>query len=233
MRIKLVKLIQQAVLDNTPERVLLRKLRGVIQDAPDFNIREKRALYRAALRLADLMYTQNNELYSKQIMRYYVDTNKVLEHKNDRDRKLNLVKEMRTHRASTGVFYMSSMHSNPAPDHADWQGVVFVDRYWRSVLGDDEDTKKKVAAYIRNHDIVTVQDICGAPVYMITRPHCKHYMIPLDTDEVLNNGVNRIRTNHEKEVRVRTHNLNYRKKFYKFRDKVATVLKNKQNKKQG
>lgn len=219
----MVKLIYQAVLDKVPEHVILKKVRGIIQNTPDFNIREKAALYRTVKRMADLMYIQEGKLENGQIKNYSTSINKIEEHRNARQRRQNLVTEMRGNRARGGVFYMSSIHSNPAKDHAAWQGVIYVDRYWRSILEGQPDVQKKVEAYIRNHDTLTVQEIVGEPVYLITRPYCKHFFIELDTDEVLGSSVNKIRKEHP-EAHTRSHNIYYRKKYYKLREKIHTVL---------
>ena len=223
MKIRMVKLIYQAVLDKTPEPVILKKVRGIIQNTPDFNIREKAALYRTIKRMADLMYVQGGRLENGQIKNYSTSINKITEHRNARQRRTNLAAEMRVNRAKGGVFYMSSIHSNPAKDHKDWQGIVFVDRYWKFILADDPETQKKVAAYIRNHDTLTVQEIIGEPVYLVTRPYCKHFFIELDTDEVLGQSVNKIRKEHP-EAHTRSHNIYYRKKYYQERERIHTVL---------
>ena len=223
MKVKILKYIYDSVLESRPKNQTMKKVRDIIQGIPDLNIREKAAMYRIIHRAADLMYIQNGKLENSQIKEYATGLNKVEEHKNARKRKTNLIQEMRTHRASSGVFYMSSIHSNPAKDHKDWQGVIYVDRYWKSILADDPETQKKVAAYIRNHDTLTVQDICGEPVYMITRPYCKHFFIELDTDEVLGQSVNRIRKEHP-EAHTRSHNVYYRKKYYRLRERIHTVL---------
>lgn len=222
-RVKIIEYIYKAVLNQVPQNEILKKLRGMIQDTPDFNIREKSALYNTVKRVTVLMYMQEGKLYNKQIKRYSADLNKIEEHKNSRGRKVKLATEMKASRANNQVFYMTSMHSNPAKDHAPWQGVIFVDRYWKHTLADDVDMQKKVAAYIRNHNTLTVQDICKAPVYMITRPYCKHFFIPLSTDEVLGASVNKIRKEHP-EAKVRTHHVYYRKKYYKMRQRIHTVL---------
>ena len=223
VKVKMIKLIYDAVQAGTPENQVMLKIRDMIKSIPDFNIREKAWLYRTVKRAADLMYVQEGRLENSQIKNYSVRLNKIEEHANSRKRKMNLVTEMRDNRARGGVFYMTSIHSNPAEDHKDYQGVIYVDRFWRSVLEDDTETRDKVEAYIRNHDTMTVQEVCGPPVYMITRPYCKHFFIELDTDEVLGSSVNKIRKEHS-EVNVRTHNINYRKKYYKFREKIHTVL---------
>lgn len=223
MKIKLIKLIYKSVQDSIPLNQLMQKVRDVIQDIPDFNVREKAKMYVLVKKTAKLMYIQNGNLENSQLKTYYSGINKVSEHANSRKRKQNLAGMMRNNRAKGGVFYICSTHSNPATDHAEWQGRIYVDRYWRNTLEGDEIALKKVAAYIRNHDIKTVQEICREPVYLITRPYCKHFFIELDTDEVLNSSLNSIKKNHPEAI-VKTHNINYRKKYYRFRAKVRSVL---------
>ena len=87
---------------------------------------------------------------------------------------------------SSGVFYLCSSHPKPAKDHADWEGKVYVNADWRSRT--DLDMHGKIAAYIRNKDVKTVQWVVGEPVYLITRPNCKHYFIEISVEEVLGNS---------------------------------------------
>ena len=138
MKVKIIELLCKAVLNNIPEHEILKKIRGIIQNTPDFNIREKAALYKIVKKTADLMYFQNGKLYNGQIKEYSTGINKVEEHRNARLRKQNLVADMRTHRADSGVFYMSSIHSNPAPDHAAYQGKILMIRIprrgWQPIL---------------------------------------------------------------------------------------------------
>lgn len=219
MKVKLVKLIYEAVQNQIPEEKVLKKIRDIISSIPNFNIREKAQMYVLVKKIATLMYMQDGKLYNKQILKYSTGMNKIQEHADSRKRVTELRDEMRVHRAKGGVFYLLSSHSNPALGHAEYQGQIFVDRFWKSVTGKD----KRVQAYIRNHDTKTVQEIIKEPVYMITRPYCKHFFIELDTEEVLNNGLKKVRQNHP-EAQVRTQNINYRQKYYKFRAQIHTVL---------
>lgn len=216
-------MIHQAVKKKVPEYVILKKMRDIVKDIPSFNVREKAWTYRLLKKTADLMYIQNGNLLNSQIKMYYSGLNKINEHANSRKRKMNLLETMMYHRASAGVFYICSIHSNPAEDHKDYQGKIYVDRYWKDTLKGLPEMRKKVAAYIKNHGIMTVQEAIREPVYLITRPYCKHFFISLDTDEVLGNSVNKIIKNHS-QISVKTHNIDYRKKFYRFRKQVYTVL---------
>lgn len=85
------------------------------------------------------------------------------------------------------IFYLCSYHTPVAEDHKPYQGKIYVDRYWRSLISDD--LYVAVLRYIKKNDIVTVQEIMGPPVYLTTRPYCRHYFIPLsDTRAVLNDA---------------------------------------------
>ena len=85
------------------------------------------------------------------------------------------------------VFYVVSSHQKPQPAHKDLQGKVLVDRFWRSSLvkAGKDDLVGEVARYIKRNKIGTVQWAVGAPHYLVTRPNCKHFLIPMFTSDVL------------------------------------------------
>jgi hypothetical protein len=97
------------------------------------------------------------------------------------------------------IFFLCSYHSNPAMDHKDHQGKIYVDRFWRTkVNGVDY---YKVASYIKNHNVETIQSIMGEPVYLTTRPYCKHYFTPVSTEDVLHSSA--------KSLLHQTHSFHY------------------------
>lgn len=106
-------------------------------------------------------------------------------------RKVKASSELRTKQIATKiamqsgnfVFYLCSKHNSPAEDHKNYQGRIYIDRFWRQKV--DARYYRAVAAYVRNHKTITVQEITGAPVYLTTRPYCKHYLIPMRTETVL------------------------------------------------
>ncbi len=83
------------------------------------------------------------------------------------------------------VFYLVSSHQKPQKAHADLQGKVLVDRYWRTVLETHPKAYSEVENYLRTHRAMTVQQAMGAPHYLIVRPNCRHYLIPIPTGKVL------------------------------------------------
>ena len=82
------------------------------------------------------------------------------------------------------IFYLCSKHYKSAKDHEDYQGKVYVDRAWRSYVPNKE-LRRKVARYIKLNNVLEYQYIIGEPVYMVTRPNCRHFFIPLAIDQVL------------------------------------------------
>ena len=85
------------------------------------------------------------------------------------------------------IFYACSSHSKPAKDHADYQGKIYVDRYWRKYCTGTvpEWMILTVEEFIQKNEIITVQKIMGPPVWLCTRPYCKHKLYPVNTLTVL------------------------------------------------
>lgn len=85
------------------------------------------------------------------------------------------------------IFYMCSSHSKPAKDHADYQGKIYVDRYWRKYCTGTapEWLIAAVEDFIQKNEILTVQKVMGPPVWLGTRPFCRHVFIPVNTLSVL------------------------------------------------
>ena len=96
-----------------------------------------------------------------------------------------------------GIFYLCSSHVNPAKDHADWEGKVYVHEDWEERVGADQELSARIRAYIKNHKIRTVQWVTGEPVWLVTRPNCKHYFIEVSPEEVLGSSVRKLLKEHD------------------------------------
>lgn len=88
---------------------------------------------------------------------------------------------------SEGIFYLCSCHTRCAEGHKDFQGKVYVSENWRERCPDSH-TRRRVASYIRNHRCMTVEEAVGDPVYMVTRPNCRHYFMELGIEEVMHSS---------------------------------------------
>lgn len=94
------------------------------------------------------------------------------------------------------IFYLCSEHDKCSDGHQDWQGKIYVDRFWKSLMigaGCTDEDIYRVKSYIKNHSLLTWQEVVGGKPYLISRPYCTHYMIPLSTDDVLVNSLNKIK----------------------------------------
>lgn len=225
LEIKVIKIIDKAVQSGISEIEILEKIRGIINSVPEFNIREKSRAYLACKKLLQTGYDRAGQFKPANMIlkKYMTSMNKINEHSRARIRTEKLAEQLRQGRANCQVFFLSSSHSNPACGHADYQGRIYVDRFWKKTLEPYPTIRKQVAAYIRNHDIMTVQAVCKEPVFLVTRPYCKHFFVGVSVDEVLRNSVRSVVKKHP-ESHVREHNINYRKKFYKLRYRIHTVL---------
>lgn len=97
---------------------------------------------------------------------------------------------------SEGIFYLCSQHTHCAEGHKDFQGRVYVSENWRERCPDSA-TRRRVASYIRNHSCQTVEEIVGDPVYMVTRPNCRHYFVGLDIEEVMHSSAKTMLKRHD------------------------------------
>ena len=176
---------------------------------------------------------RHDENWQKKIsMRKHYDAVLRACRKADRQKKLrDKRRQVREQLDSTEyIFYMSSVHQKPAEDHKDWQGVIFVDRFWRQkVKGTDY---YAVLSYIKNHKTLTVQQIMKEPVYLTTRPNCKHYFIPLDTYTVLHNSQKKLAERHTVKLYTAEEYYDVRRKIFERLDSIVPCkeFKDKQKK---
>lgn len=122
---------------------------------------------------------------------------------------------------SRGVFYLCSEHSNCAEGHLDFQGKIYISKDWEERC--PEELKKSVKYYIKNHDCKTVEEIVSGPVYMVTRPNCRHYFRRVSLDEVLHGSKNKLLKKYDmKKSGVSSYEyLQYRKYYERLKVLIA------------
>lgn len=86
------------------------------------------------------------------------------------------------------IFYLCSEHGDCAKDHLDYQGKVYVDENWSS-LDLTPEQKIEIEKYIKLNNIMSFQGICGKPVWLFTRPNCRHFFKRLSFEDVANKGL--------------------------------------------
>lgn len=107
--------------------------------------------------------------------------NKAATKQESDDKKKVLQDEFVKNRKDAKIFYVASSHADSAEDHKDYQGKIYVDRYWKNY-----DKDGSLEKFIRKNDIRSVQWVTGSPVYFITRPNCRHYFVNYSIDDILN-----------------------------------------------
>ena len=199
-----------------------KELRNFVNSIPKITKKERFALYNVAMRTfkgSRASYNWEKELSKRET---YDNVLRVCRRIQSR---ATLREKKATHRANmmsgNYVFYMCSEHNKPAEDHKEWQGKIYVDRFWRSKV---EDTLAvPTLEYIKTHNIMTIQEIMGAPVYLTTRPYCRHYFIPLKTVTVLTQGREKIVEQHRIKKRERIYTP---KEYFDVRCEVYKEMNN-------
>lgn len=92
----------------------------------------------------------------------------------------NLVKEGRN---AGVIFYVCTFYGDCALDHADFQGKIYIDEAWESII--DKSMHDEVDAYIKANKILTIQGVANGEPYLTTRPNCRHFFEPMGTEEVI------------------------------------------------
>jgi hypothetical protein len=147
---------------------------------------------------------------------------------NGKDKMLNQLIEINRNYKEPNIFYASSGHNDCAIDHKEFQNKIYVDEKWRELIK-DEDLKKDIGIYIDLHDIKTFQWVIGRPVWLITRPNCRHYFKTIKTEEVLSQSLQSIIRRHKLHRKVARKEMasirhDTRKVWYS-RDNVESIIK--------
>lgn len=195
------------------KKYLKNRLREVIDSLSDLSRNEKARLYETAYRTAvspvEVTVTERvgvggRSLPPKQEVDFsdpanckdLVQTLGKIERRTSSRKQRESIRDTFTQARSVGIdqpgrlpmiFYACSSHSKPAKDHADYQGKIYVDRYWRKYCTGTvpEWMILAVEEFIQKNGILTVQKIMGPPVWLATRSYCKHRFHPVNTLTVL------------------------------------------------
>ena len=127
-----------------------------------------------------------------------IKNNKIINKINDNNGNYHLDTLINKLKNSINIFYLCSEHSDCAKDHIKYQGKLYIDKDWEnslrylSIFADNDVSKNiidnliiEVNRYLEKRNIQTIQWVLGKPVYMTTRPNCRHFFIPLSCGEVL------------------------------------------------
>lgn len=86
-----------------------------------------------------------------------------------------IMSDIQHNRTERKYFYLCSSHSDSAKDHEPYQGKVYFDE-------ECDDFKALMLAH--KYHMKSYQWVIGKPVWMVTRPNCRHYFKALSYSEV-------------------------------------------------
>ena len=86
-----------------------------------------------------------------------------------------ILSDLQVNRLQEKWFYLCSSHADSAKDHAPYQGKVYID---------DNCNDDKCLALARKYKMKSYQWVIGKPIWMVTRPNCRHYFKALTYKEV-------------------------------------------------
>ena len=99
------------------------------------------------------------------------------------------------------VFFLCDVHEPCAADHQAYQGRLYIKEDWELEV-DDPKLAGEINAYLHNHPIMktqTLEWVLGQKSsnkepspYLITRPNCKHHLMPVPVEEVLHGSVRKL-----------------------------------------
>lgn len=95
----------------------------------------------------------------------------------------DILKENR-HKEVPEIFYLASEHGDCAEDHENYQGKLYIDNRWRKYIT-DKSKIKAITGFVSKNHISYLQYVLGRPIWLITRPNCRHYIVSVPTAEVL------------------------------------------------
>ena len=171
----------KSIVDITTDKKEISDLELIIADKV-FQIFKKEDSYQ---KMKKIVYDNVRKDESK-------DKEKALFTEIERNRKEMALEESMKAR----MFYLCSSHNDCADDHKDWQGKIYYDKDWAKYIKDN-DIKSKIQRYIEKNDCKTFQWVIGKPVWLITRPNCRHYFKVLRVEQVLNRSEDTLVRNHK------------------------------------
>lgn len=82
-------------------------------------------------------------------------------------------------------FFLSDSHKQCAKGHLAYENKIYYDEDFRSGYGLSSEQLVQVENYIRENKLMSVQEVTGPDVWLITRPNCGHELYPVPLEDVL------------------------------------------------
>lgn len=94
--------------------------------------------------------------------------------------------EISDYRADLGakIFYLCSKHDDCAEDHEAFQGKIYYDHFWKRYIK-SQYARDLVSKHIDLYAMQEYQKVLSRPVWLITRPNCRHYFKQISLNDIL------------------------------------------------
>lgn len=186
--VKVTSIIAVGVQNRASKDAILRKCRQEIVNYA-LSDAEKNQLWVFCLQTYRLMITsarRNPDIQKRGELVYAVLKKRVPDLEklkndlaNEVEYRLKHKELVRLLKDSSNHFYYCTVHKDPAEGHAAYQGKV----YYRKNLWDEFTAQEK--KYVQKHHLMAVEDVVLEPVYLVTRRNCRHKLIPVPFDALL------------------------------------------------
>lgn len=154
------------------------------EEFPSFNTKQKAMIGRTAFGLAVSGESETSVLDS-----LFTVVSRCERHQDSIGKQKKMKEVSKESIPSNGfpmIFYLCSRHSNCAEDHTAYEGRLYYDRFWRTKYkGQPEWIQRKIQEFILRNKLLALQSIVKGPVWLTTRPYCKHFFTRVDTLEAL------------------------------------------------
>ena len=104
---------------------------------------------------------------------------------NDREHqeKLDFLRELKY--TSGSPFYMSDSHKDCARGHLDYENRLYYDEDYEHGYDLDAATVAQIRKYIKKHHLMSIQEVTGEGIWLITRPNCRHRLVSVPLEGIL------------------------------------------------
>ena len=130
---------------------------------------------------------KNNDTIFKLAERskFTMHTNKVINEeaqKFETEEKQKIINETLSN--DENIFILVSSHGDCAKDHLNYQGKLYLNKDYQDKINKSKN-KNEILKRINEENIKPFEWVINKPVWMITRPNCRHFFNEIDTNEVL------------------------------------------------
>lgn len=175
IRIALITALYMSLLDGGS---LNKRIKRIIGDTDD-------AAILAIVALILVMYKKNKAKGSNAIAEY-IEKKHILEESHSvayqiqrkeigEQKEAYIMSDIQANAMNNKWFYLCSSHNDCAKDHLEWQGKIYIDENCKD---------PKCLALANQYHMRTYQWVIGKPVWLVTRPNCRHYFKALTYNEV-------------------------------------------------